>query len=733
MGLYKNITFNYMVTDEQEKNIPVPKERDGDHQEAQADRLRVQQENILSALSVDAGAEILLQVAREDEDAPIQLEKYRAQILDVLEGKEKKVDSEVVDRVQRDIDLATKVGRLEQGKQLDSDALSGVLERRVWGNFFHNLQKGDRIVSVLVPGADFLSIKYLNDKIFGPQVTNRIIEKKRVVLEEKIQAADPEAKPLQSDYKTEVFKLSKDSVIDMEKIMQVVDQEMKVFIVELTKHTIAEEKNADKHKVLKEFLDDVEGRSDRSKGKEGFRMNYGMAEVGGDDAKDQLLALGHALQTSRMAREAKDGSYGAEYSEASNLQEIENIKNLREEIMSNGNEIVDSDGNAFEIFTKQGDKFVFNRDLLRDVRKGKFKTRSAETLHVISLYIKKLNILDTVKPFTEKELVATKKSAGANHELAAKLRSGELLSEEDRKRAVEILRTNEKDAEFTSNSEFHKRAIEMDDAVYVSLDVLDLGVDLLLEYESALQDVEMAAEEDKLDKFNKASLVAGDITTEKLKDFRRKVAEVYKNKEFGLGEGLVVAEIGGDELTLAVNVGKDRPLHSKEKMDEFLFALKESTNSRVIKTVVSRAEKHVDGMVSDRAKVEAHVEAMKRAEQGAAIAKDVEEACRKLTRILKKQGVKAVYKKMDGLKKLFDVGTGAVTANIVVVENNGEFGISHVDKTSNKDQVDMSYEDAREELDKILGKNDKMGKDPDPASVNAVGEGEDDFNLRQAA
>lgn len=722
-----------MATDEQEKNIPASEEQDSDRQRAQAKRLDAQQESILSALSVDAGAEKLQDAVEEDGEAVIQLEKYQAKILDVLEGKKEKVDSEVVERAQRDIDLALEVDNLEQGKQFDSEALSGVLERRGWGNFFNNLQKGDRIVSVLVPGADFLSIKYLNDKVFGTQVTNKIIEKKRVILEEKIMAADPEAKPLQSDYKTEVFKLSKDAVIDMEKIMQEVDREMKLFIVGLAKSTLAEEKNNAQQKVLQEFLDDVEGRSERSKGKDGFRMNYGMAEVQGDETKDQLLALGHALQTSRMAREARDGSYGAEYSEASNLQEVENIKNLRQEIIGSGNEIVDSDGNTFEIFAKQGDKFVFNRDLLRDVRKGKFKTRSTEMLNAISLYIKKLNILDTVKPFTEKELAVVKKAAGKNHELAAKLKNNETLSEEDRKQAVEILRVNEKDAEFTSNSEFHKQATQMDDAVYVSLDVLDLGVDLLLEYESALQDVEAAANDEKLDKFNEVSLAAGDVTTEKLQDFRNKVAEVCKNKDFGLGEGLVVAEIGGDELTLAVNVGEDSPLHSKEKMDEFLFALKESTNSRVIKTVVSRAEKHVDGTVSDQAKVEAHVEAMKRAEQGAAIAKDIEEACRKLTRILKNQGVKAVYKKMDGLKKIFDVGTGGVTANIVVVENNGEFGISHVDKTSNKDQVDMSYKDAREELDKILGRNDRLGKDPDPVSASTAELDGEGLDTRQAA
>jgi hypothetical protein len=699
----------------------------------QIDTVSEQAEKIIDALSKPGDENILPELVEKDPEAVVDLAERKKKIREALDGRAEKVTGrEITDPIQRNIELATEVDNLEAGKEFDRMALGSILERRMWGGIFNNLQKGDRIVSVLVPGDKKLAIKYLNDEVFGTQVTNKIIEQKRKVLAARIAEVDPQVLVVQSDYQTELIDLTEDSIIDNAKlydIMVKVDDEMTQFITELTDDLIAEEKDNGRVKILKDFLDHLHGRSEH--GKKGFRMNYGIATVEGDEARDQLLALNHSLQTSRMAREAKDGSYGAEYSEASNLQEVESIKKLRQEILSKG-KIIDKDGNEFEIFSKKDNKFVLNKDLLRAVRKGKFETDNKELLDSISLYIKKLNLLDAVKPFIQKELAGAKESAARNKELAVKIKKGEVLNDEERKQAVDILRANEKNekgAEFTSNSEFHKRAMGMNDAAYVSLDVLDLGVDQLLEYESALQDVEMAAEDKKAEKFTEVSLAAGDATTEKLRDFRKKVAQVCK--EFGLAEGLIVGEIGGDELTLAVDMGEGSKLQEEGKMEEFLFALKEATNTRVIKTAVSRAEKHVDDEASLQDKRDAHAEAMKRAEQGAAIAKDVEEACRKLTLLLKREGVKAVYKKLDGLKKIFTVGTKEVAASVVIMESDKEFKIANVHKTD-KDSSDFTYTNVKRQLDKILGR-EGVEKDPDPVSAITAAVDEEDELVRRAA
>ena len=621
-----------------------------------------------------------------------------------LEQSEVRVDHEVVIRTSRDIAFAEEVGKLEHGDDFDTDAIAGVLERRKWGKLFTNLEPGDKVVSFLVPGADFLSIKYLNDNIFGPQVTNEIITQKRKVLEAEMKKISADILFLQSDYKTEVIKVPHSLQLAegaLESVSEEVDIEMTKFVLATAGRILENEHDPKRIAVLKKFEKDLLGASGEKKN--GFKMNYGVATVAEGSAdelvQNQLLALNQSLQTSRMSRETRDGSYGAEYSEAKAVEEVDHIQELRQEIIRGGNTITDVDGNDFMIFEERGDAFVFNRDLLRDVRKGKFKTDNKALLATVALYVKKLNILDAVKPFTKEEMTATKDEAIVNYELSQKIKHKEQLTADQRKLAAELLQANEKDVEYTSNSEFHKRAVAMKDAAYISLDVLDLGVDLLLEYESALQKVESVAADKKAATLKEVSLSAGDKTTDKLRDFRKNVARVYR--EFGLGDGLVVGEIGGDELTLAVDIGSNSVLQEEGKMDDLLFALKKATNTRVVKTVVSQAEKHVDEQVSEQGVIEAHLEAIKRAEQGSAIAKDVEEAARKLSRILKKQGKAAVESKLDGLSAIFAIKEeeGVVEANFVVIEDNNDFRLA----SSNNPQLD--YKKVKTDLDTILGRS----------------------------
>ncbi len=646
------------------------------------------------------------EVAAEDKEVKKTLSEFKIRIEKSLEEemkKEIKISPDIIDRAERDMDFAQEVDKMERGEEYDRQELAGVLERQNWGKIFNNLKKGDRVLSFLVPGADFLSIKYLNDVVVGPQITNKIIEEKRKVVEREIKKLDTTASLLQSDYKTEVVRIPKESQIDagkLEEMSAAVDASMTGFISEIIDGLLAEEKDKDRIKILEKFKNDLQGLSEKTKGKGGFRMNYGLSEVEGDRIEDKLVGLDHSLQTSRMARESNDG-YGAEYSEEQTLSELEKIKDLRETIITvHKNKITDEEGNEFEIFSEQAGKQALNRDVLRDIRKGKFKTQDKKVLEDLSLYIKKLNILDAVKPFTYDEVSRVNKKIRATHDVAKKISDGEELTAEEKKLAVGALRSEEKDPAYTSKTEFHKRAVAITKGVYVSLDVLDLGVDLLLEYESILQDIDKKTGQKKIDEFNKRSLSAGDKTTDKLMDFRKKVADVYK--KFGFKDDLVTAEVGGDELTLAIDTGG----LSEEKLDEFLFELKRETNTRVIKTVVAQAEKNVLPGSDERGRVEAHLKAIKRGEDGVKIAKDIEDAERKLNRLLQKQGKEAVEEKISNLHGLFSIEKGRVKASVIVVEKDGEFKIANEQKGEEYETFgyQFDYETIHSELDSILGR-----------------------------
>lgn len=628
---------------------------------------------------------------------------YKAEI-----DKEVKISPDMIERAKRDVDFAQEVDKMEKGQEYNRQALAGVLERQNWGKIFNNLKKGDRVLSFLVPGADFLSIKYLNDVVVGSQVTNKIIEEKRRVVEREIKKLEIGASLLQSDYKTEIIRIPQESQIDANKLEEMsaaVDMAITGFIVKIVDDLAVEEKDKDKIKILEEFKKDLLGRSDKTQGKGGFKMNYGLSEVEGDRIEDKLLGLDHSLQTSRMAREKKDkndNAYGAEYDKDRILTELGSIENLRGEIIDGGNSITDKDGNEFKLFIEKDGKFVLNKEVLRDVRKGKFVVKDDKDdvlLRAVSLYIKKLNILDVIKPFTYDEVSKVNKKIRAIHDVAKKISDGKELTDAEKKLAVSALRSEEKDPAYTSKTEFHKRATAITEGVYVSLDVLDLGVDLLLEYENILQDIDKKSGQKKIDEFNKCSLSAGDKTTDKLMDFRKKVAAIYK--KFGFKDDLVTAEVGGDELTLAIDI---RGM-SEEKLDEFLFELKRETNTRVIKTVLSGNEKNVSLDSDLQSRTEAHLKAIKRGEDGVKIAKVVEEAERKLNLLLKKQGKAAAEEKIGQLHGLFTIEKGRVKANVIVVEKDGEFKIANKQKSEEYEAFgyQFDYETIHSELDSILG------------------------------
>lgn len=659
----------------------------------------------------------------EADEAKAELNERQKEIEKILESKEIKIDPELVKRVLRELGTAKDLQdfvddnfveelKKENGKEAVENKLkqlAGMLERRTWGKIFDQLHEGDTVVSFSVPGAEFLSIKNLNDNVFDPSVSDSIIEAKRNKIRDKFAALFPGENLLRTDYKIEVARIpsgAEFSQDDLEKMMAEVDAEMVEKIEELAAEFLKKDDLTEKKRAgVDKFLKQLRGEDG---GKKGFRMNYGITQVEGSDSKDKILAVNNAVGTARTARPDSE-SYGGEYSEEATLAELGSIKELKDEIIEKGNSIADIDGNSFSIFTNNPDgSQSFNRDLLRDVRKGKFKPAAGQEgiLKQLVIYTKKLNILDFVKPFVYEDLQTAESNIKEAQGLAGKLREGESLADSERQKIKEILNSDERAPDFTSRMEFDRRATDMAKAAYISMDVLDLGVDLLLEYEQEVEKInnnKNLSESEKIQKFNEASLRAGDKTTDRLKTFWKKVEEVCADEKYNLkgAEGLVAGLVGGDELTLVVEIGDGKGKMSEELVRELIFALKDKTNSRVIETVVANSNRDNTGTTDKMDLAKAHLEAMTRSADGAAILKDIEEVARKLTRVLGNSDSAKVSEAENKLKEfdgLFVIEEGQVKTRAVIVEENGELVIT------NKDKYKVSYEEIQDKLKAVLGK-----------------------------
>lgn len=362
----------------------------------------------------------------------------------------------------------------------------------------------------------------------------------------------------------------------------------------------------------------------------GYRMTFGVTEVG--QAKDGDYthierAVAETLAGAKDARELEE--IGANFSPERAEQSVKRIAELQEKIGLQ--DLTDVDGRVYPVFEVRpdgGGKMVYamNLDLIRDVRKGLFTPvsdpKQAELFSTVKEYLEAINILDVTKPYVHSEM-AGEQVYGTEHtiteqvkqsaELARRLKEGS-LSESDRKEFASLLKQDGKDRACSSNSEFHKKALEISNCSYISLDVLDVGPELLQEYELLLQRVANGRMT-----FDEARLIAGDATTKKMRAFRSEVTKAYR--ELCHGEDPIMS-VGGDELMLAMDTAK--------VTDEFMLKLREiklnereGGSIRVVKTAIGTGERETVAE-GDQIRMKEHLEAIKRAEGGTTIAKKIE-------------------------------------------------------------------------------------------------------------
>jgi hypothetical protein len=367
----------------------------------------------------------------------------------------------------------------------------------------------------------------------------------------------------------------------------------------------------------------------------GYRMTFGMSEVGeaGDgDLTHVERAISESLKGAMTARHTKE--IGASFSKEDAEQAVERITKLREQIGIQ--DLADADGRVYPVFEVRPDGqskviYAMNLDLIQEIRKGTFKplanAKQAELFQTVKSYIEAINIFDVTKPYVHEEMAGgnvygTKKTIEAQIEqsksLALHLRDGSITSDE-RQTLATLLRQDGKDRACSSTMEFHKKALTISNCSYISLDVLNVGPELLQEYELLLQRVANGRMS-----FDEAQLMAGDATTEKMRQFRAQVTEAYR--ELCHDEEPVMS-VGGDEIVLAMDTAKIT--------DEFMLKLRQiklgdrkGGTIRVVKTAVGTGERisATDG----ETRMKEHLEAIRRAEDGTAIAKQMEKMIREI-------------------------------------------------------------------------------------------------------
>lgn len=546
--------------------------------------------------------------------------------------------AEQIKELDAHLHLAECIGKLENGGELreeEREALASAIEQRGWQKMLEDMHAGDTLVSVLVPNDPHVSVKHFNDVVFGPKKTDLIIAYRKEALRQVMEGAGLAV--LGQGYKDAYIKIPSGATHDMKKINSLVGEVNRLVnekILEMLDSARQEtQRSGDEKKVL--AIQNL--KKSLTVHETSYQMTFGISRVGEREREGDYSHIERAIAGSmkgaivaREERTLESCGLDSDGERARIMEYMTRIQHIRESFIRRGEEgglqdskeIRDSQGHSFPIMELRQDGLLqMNLELIRDIRKGKFiceKEDEALFLQIQS-YIRLINILDVIKPFVHDELkggvvYGTKETLQSRvhyqADMVKHLRVGTNLSQDEKEKIATILKSEAKDQTCTSAAEFHKKALEIPDCTYISMDVLDVGPRLLQEFDVLIQRVErgdMTLEE--------AGVVAGDETTRQMREFRSIVSDTYKNM---LGvEDRPLMLVGGDEAILAVK--------SAQVTDAFLIALREKTGSRVVKSVVGTGERLSAG-ISDLQKKQEHLSAQERAEQGVDRAKKIERA-----------------------------------------------------------------------------------------------------------
>lgn len=616
-----------------------------------------------------------------------------------------KVD--ISNRYKKSLEIAKATEKLVRGETLELTELETLqaaaretVEKK-WGFLVTNLREGDKVITLSTPKAPPADLRNLN-AVLGPAVADKIIKKRKDLMFDFFSSNGFEV--LDQDFKISVVKADaswkdeKGLEVQLNSVCKQVDKIMTDFIkteaaIKSNGSSIQEDK--DKIDELLEKLTPTPKNDQSQEEKSGFRMSFGVATVGIPNLENENdfshieTALIQSFQMAQLAREGTDiEEYGLTYLKAMIDDEIELLAKMQTELEDVV--ITDFEKSEYPIFeqgkvNKEGKRVRnLNVDLLRRIRNGNFIPLDGEVNYIkLVSMVKKLNLFDRIKQYTHGQIIG-KTQAEADITLYEKLKTqvsavnafdqyinkaeqSDVSLKDISPTLIEILTHDWKDDRFSSRSEFIKEALKMSDCTYISIDVMDVGVEQIAWYSRLLNVIKEKPETVRgIDIKNLMFSVSTDKTTLGLDKIREIINRIYKEK---YGREKLLMSIGGDEIILAVS--------SEEATDDFLLEIRNAINARVIGIAVTKEEREVesDGIDSPSL-IEAHAIAQLKAEEGISLAKKHEEVIspdiryiREAIRKLSDSDKLTIVEKQDLLKRLNQIG------NFVLIEENGTFAI----------------------------------------------------------
>ncbi|MBD3244721.1 MAG: hypothetical protein GF335_01880 [Candidatus Moranbacteria bacterium] len=572
-----------------------------------------------------------------------------------------------VERTQRQIDLAKIYNKVKTGEDLNETErtiLANALEGRGWQRMLDRLKPGDYVVCFSSPGNGPHSIKKLNDVFLGPMDTDKVIYD---IVQESIKEAVREVATqkgfnaeqieiLDFPFKNKFFKIPKElkgyageiNNIASEKIGA---QEIKLIEEKIKKLTILKDKPGADTADLNEKIQAYEKIKKIFKSQP-YQLSFGLAMVKPNqtlsegDYTEIERAVSKSVHASKFENKGHDGEFDYETAK----ERIKEAKEILNKYVSNGknNILIDKDGNRITIFEEKGSLYEINPNILQKIRKDNLEVnRDYEDVKRDLQRLKELvNSLDVIKPYVHEEYKGDKEIPGGGHlrdkveriqkavkairgyrEDGQKMNETEISKEIGKnKEAIMELRNNPKDPDKTSDSEFHYRALEIDQCRYVSLDVLNVGVDLVNGFLRYFQEVDLNGDDETIkEKIDEIIIKDGDDTTKRMRGFRERLAQILEKA--GISKEDQIMKIGGDEVILAVDVSKIEA--------DVLLQICEELNTRVTDATVSEKKEEVVVGQADRfngthkdkhtkENVKEHLIAMKKAEKGSEVSKEIE-------------------------------------------------------------------------------------------------------------
>lgn len=485
--------------------------------------------------------------------------------------------AERLGNLQNPDDLKKILGELNPaGRPENAQTALSFLESRGLVKVLFDLKPGDRVFSFLTPSDEATSVKILNQNI-GPNKNDSFIIARKELFRKNLSMYLTE---LDQDYKQGVFKLRDD----------LSEEKIKEFETQLP--VILEKINQE---LLTWLHDPKHGNYNAAKSYNITSGSYQVPKNTNPDISEpvnNLLSVQKSLQLAQLNRGMELSAANKEFSPEIFNNHLDKLANLKGELQGFAS-IIDKNGDTYQIFGADGQ---LNRDLIRLHRKNGLKVDEGDANKVlikekISEYIKAINFIDFFKPYALDELSPKAESPGkfeelqARHNLAQKIKAYQNGDTNVKFDAAEVallgqsINKENKDANFDSEVQFVSKSLGIDNCTYLSMDIVDVGVDQLLSYENMVNDFQANRLDSKKSQTfdsEKALAAVGDEVTKRLREVRAKLKEVFTKR--GLDD--VNFLVGGDEFTIS--------LPSDKVSDELLFdlriAAKSFNGARLVKT-----------------------------------------------------------------------------------------------------------------------------------------------------